>query len=440
MWVVVDRGPWFVSRGEAGGVTEHEARTTDHDPLGHGSAFAILAGHVYFAVIHLDRSSMAQKIATHSDRTHTPAFIAARVEKLRAALLAAKLPALLVTNFPDVSYLTGFEGDDSYALVTAEKVLLISDSRYEEQITREAPWVTAVMRQKQIMEEVGRQVRKIGLTKLGVQAESLTLAQKGTLEGFLKGKSKGRSVKLAPAKELVIKLRHHKDAHEISILEEAIRIAEGAFEALKGHIRGGGQILTENEIASLLVHEMRKRGALNSSFDSIVAVGANGSLPHYRPQNVQLTNNTPLLIDWGARYRGYCSDLTRVLFIGNVPAAIRKIYQVVLDAQMAAIEAIKPGKTGKQIDKIARDIIAKAGYGKNFGHGLGHGVGRDIHEALSLSKLSTTVLEPGMVVTVEPGIYLPGVGGVRIEDDILVTDTGCRVLSRLPKDLASAQL
>jgi Xaa-Pro aminopeptidase len=297
------------------------------------------------------------------------------------------------------------------------------------------------MRSKLIMTEVAAQVRKLKLARLAVQAESLTLAQKATLDEELKQAIKGKSrPKLIPIKDLIINFRHIKDTHEIAILEEAIRIAEGAFEALKGHLRSSGQILTENELASHLVHEMRKRGALNSSFDSIIAVGANGSLPHYRPQNVQLTNGTPLLVDWGARYRGYCSDLTRVLFIGKVPDVIREIYQIVLDAQVAAIAAIKPGKTGKQIDKVARDIITKAGYGKQFGHGTGHGIGRDIHEALSLSRLSNTTLEPGMIVTVEPGIYLPGIGGVRIEDDIVVTETGCRVLSRLPKDLASAQL
>ncbi len=374
--------------------------------------------------------------------TKAPSFLAQRLTHLRAAMLQNKIPAdragLLVTNFPDVSYLTGFEGDDSYALITHDQTFLISDSRYQEQITREAPWVRSIMRQKLIMTEVARQTHKLKINKLAVQSESLTLAQKATLQEQL---FLARSpAKILPLKDLVIKLRHIKDPHEIALIEEAIRIAEGAFVALKGHLRGGGNLLTENEIASLLVHEMRKRGALNSSFDSIVAIGPNGSLPHYRLQNIQLTNNSPLLIDWGARYRGYCSDLTRVLFIGQVPPKIREIYQIVLDAQLASIAAIAPGKTGKHVDKVGRDLITKAGYGKQFGHGTGHGIGRDIHEPISLAKLSTTTLQPGMIITVEPGIYLPGLGGVRIEDDILVTQSGYRVLSNLPKDLASAQL
>src|SRR5262249_43594487 len=159
--------------------------------------------------------------------------------------------------------------------------------------------------------------------------------------------------------------------------------------------------------------EMRKRGALNSSFDTIIAVGANGSLPHYRPRDARLTHNTSLLVDWGALAHGYCSDLTRVLFFGPPSQKMREIYQITLDAQLAAIAAIGPGKKAVDIDKIARDIISKAGYGDHFGHGLGHGIGRDIHEAIAFNKISKVVLKPGMVLTVEPGIYLPGVGGVR---------------------------
>jgi Xaa-Pro aminopeptidase len=364
-----------------------------------------------------------------------PAYIRARIEKVRAALGVLKCESLLVTGFADVSWLTGFEGDDSHVLLTEDRLILISDSRYEEQIGREAPWARTIMRKKSILEEVARQAGKLRIHRLGVQAESLTLKGKAALLEFFKA-AKTR-IKIKPLSEVIVKLRHIKDDREISIMEEAIRIAESAFSALKGVIKPG---MTENEIAGLLGFEMRKLGALNSSFDSIVAAGPNGSLPHYRPGDVPLLPNSPLLVDWGARHRGYCSDLTRVLLLGNVPAPIREIYQIVLEAQLAGIAAIRPGAHGKKVDKAARDVISKAGYGRQFGHGTGHGVGRDIHEAISLSRLSTTILEPGMIVTVEPGIYLPGVGGVRIEDDVLVTPTGCRVLSTLPKDLASAAL
>jgi Xaa-Pro aminopeptidase len=320
--------------------------------------------------------------------------------------------------------------------VTPDRLVLISDFRYDEQIAREAPWVELILRSKGMADEVAKTFRKLKLPRVGVQAESMTLGQRDGLLALFKDKKKG-GVKLTPVSNIIIELRHIKDAHEIAILEGAIAAAEGAFNATRAQIKIG---MTEGEIAGLLGFEMRKRGALNSSFDSIVAVGPNGSLPHYRPTDVPLTGNTSLLIDWGALYQKYCSDLTRVLFFGDPSPKMREIYRVTLDAQMAAIEAIKPGKKAKAIDKVARDVITKAGYGKQFGHGLGHGIGRDIHEPIAFNKLSKITLKPGMVLTVEPGIYLPGVGGVRIEDDILVTETGYKVLTTLPKSLEWARM
>jgi Xaa-Pro aminopeptidase len=378
---------------------------------------------------------MATSSPTHPHPTPAP-FIAARVAKVRAALKAGKLPeTALLTSFVDISWLTGFEGDDSYVLLTPDKVILLSDSRYTEQIDREAPWIRTVMRKKGILDEVAKQVKGLKIDALTVQAESMTLRGQSKLLELLK--KVGVRVKLKAAADLCITPRNIKDEHEVAIMEEAIRIAEGGFLALKSALKPG---VTENEIAGLLGYEMRKRGALNSSFDSIIGFGPNGSLPHYRPADAKLAANMPILLDWGARYRGYCSDLTRCLFLGTVAPKMREIYKIVLEAQLAAIAAIKPGAHGKKVDKAARDVITKAGYGDNFGHGTGHGLGRDVHESLSLSRLSTTTLQPGMIVTVEPGIYLPGIGGVRIEDDILVTPTGHRVLSSLPKDLASASL
>lgn len=364
-----------------------------------------------------------------------PQYIAARIERLRSLLAKQKLPGLLITSYQDVSYLTGFEGDDSYLVITPERAILISDSRYEEQISREAPWLSSHMRTKGILLETAKILHKLKLPKCGVQAETMTLSQLQGLKDHLSS-----PIKFIPVSDLIVNLRHIKDEHEILIIEKSIQIAEEAFVALRSYISENLGNISENEVASLLVHEMRKRGASGPSFDTIVGTGPNGSLPHYRPGSVLVQDDCGLLIDWGARYQGYCSDLTRVLFIGSIPPPMGKVYQIVLEAQKAAIAAIKPGKHGKDIDKIARDIITKAGYGACFGHGLGHGFGRDIHEPIALSKLSKTVLQPGMVITVEPGIYLPGVGGVRIEDDILVTPQGFRVLSKLPKDLSWAQL
>ena len=343
-----------------------------------------------------------------------------------------KLSAMLITNFVDVSYATGFEGDDSWALILSDRIYLISDFRYVEQIEVECPWVTLVVRKNSLADEVGRLALKHRLDRIGIQGEAVTLRQKQAIDAALKP----AKTRLKPTLDLMSKLRNIKDSHELGITEAAIRIAQEGFLALHPQLRVG---MTENEIAGLLVYEMRRRGASNSAFDSIICAGANGSLPHYRPADVQITGDMALLCDWGALYRGYRSDLTRMIFLGKVPTKIREIYKIVLEAQQAAIEAIEPGARAALVDKKARDIIARAGYKKNFGHGLGHGVGRDIHEALSLSAKSTAVLAPGMVVTVEPGIYLPGTGGVRIEDDVLVTHDGCRVLSSLPRDMESSQ-
>lgn len=369
-------------------------------------------------------------MASRASPTPDP-FIAARLGALRAAMARQKLPALLVTNFADVSYLTGFEGDDSFLIVTPDHALLISDSRYAEQISREAAWVDTYIRKKGILEETARLLKRLKIRTLGVQAESMTLAQRDGLAAA------DRKLKLKSVQDIVITLRNVKDERELALIERSIAMAEHGFESVKALLKVG---MTEHEIASLLVHEMCRRGASGPSFDTIVAIGPNAALPHYRPGAVKLQKGATLLIDWGAKGYGYCSDLTRVLFVGSIPPALGEIYQIVLEAQMAAIAAIRPGKTGRQIDKIARDIIAKAGYGDKFGHGLGHGIGRDIHEPVWLGRFGKMKLQPGMVVTVEPGIYLPGVGGVRIEDDVLVTRDGCRVLTHLSKTLENAKI
>ena len=364
-----------------------------------------------------------------------PPHLAQRLEALRAVQRKKKLPALLVNYGPDVSYLTGFEGDDSWALVTPDTVWLVTDSRYSQQVSRQCPWVRMVVRKKGLAEALARIMARSGLSSVAAQEESLTVREERSLRTALN--KSGKKVALKSVTGLVSALRNCKDAVEIKLLEQAVAVAQHGFEKLKASLHTG---MTENEIAALLVYEMRRRGAEDASFETIVAAGANGSLPHYRPGNVKLENNSALLIDWGARVGGYRSDLTRMIFVGQVPRKVKEIYQVVREAQQAAIAAIKPGRTGREVDKIARNIIKKAGYAEAFGHGLGHGIGRDIHEPLSLSPRSTVILDAGMVVTVEPGIYLPGIGGVRSEDDVLVTPDGHRVLSTLPNDIGAARL
>lgn len=226
-------------------------------------------------------------------------------------------------------------------------------------------------------------------------------------------------------------IRKVKDDHEIDLVRKSVQVAEEAFEAVRSEIKVG---LSESYLAGLLVFELRSRGASSTSFECIVAAGAASSLPHYRPTEALVQRDQPLLIDWGALYKGYCSDLTRTLMIGRVSPKLKEIYKVVLEAQEAAIQFLRPGVTTVQADRVARDVIEKAGYGEFFGHGLGHGIGREIHELPSMRRTGgEDELRPGMIVTVEPGIYLPGQGGVRIEDDILITHSGCEVLSSLDK-------
>lgn len=359
-------------------------------------------------------------------------YLIARLAAARAAMDQRGLNGLLLTHPPDIAYLTDFTGDDSVALVTPRQIWLVTDFRYKEQAHIEAGWLRLVIRSGQMDEALAKTLRKAAVGRVGFEAGRTTVAQ---LRGLQKALRQHKPpIKTVPLDGLVPNLRKIKDQHEISIIRDAVEAAERAFGAVRAKVRPG---MTENYVAALLTMEMRARGASGSSFPVIVAAGPSSSLPHYRPGQTVVRNGQPLLIDWGALLGGYCSDLTRTLFVGPVSKRMREIYKVVLDAQLSAIAALRPGLTTHQADRVARDIIRKAGYGKYFGHGLGHGIGRDIHELPALRKSGVDEpLRPGMVVTVEPGIYLPGEGGVRIEDDVLITPSGCEVLSSLDKSLA----
>jgi len=245
------------------------------------------------------------------------------------------------------------------------------------------------------------------------------------------------SVKLVATRGVLSDLRAIKDAFEIRAIRKSVKLQEEAMEATLPQLEVGQ---TETEVAAILEYEMRWRGADGPSFQTIAAARANGSKPHARPGSTRTASSRPLLIDWGARLDGYCSDMTRTFCFGRWPKVMREIYEVTLEAQIAACEAVRPGITGAELDAVARDIIEAAGYGDRFGHSLGHGIGLDVHEMPRIAKTAKAALEPGMIVTIEPGIYLPGVGGVRIEDDVLVTERGGKNLSRLPKDIEWATL
>jgi len=339
------------------------------------------------------------------------------------------LPAYLLTDRMDGYYLTGFTGEDSAVLVLPRRVYVITDRRFDESFTHECPWATKVLRERLLDEAVGKLLVKLHLPRVGVQPDRMTLELHDSL------RRTARAVRLVKAPLIVNRQRVLKDESELRVMDQAIRIAQDAFEATCRTIRLGQ---TEQQLAARLEYEMQLRGATGASFPTIVAEGANASLPHAFPGQRQVRKGSAILFDWGAIHGFYCSDLTRMVFVGSIPLKIRKIYGVVQEAKKQATEAIRPGARMCDVDAVARDHIKKAGYGKYFGHGLGHGLGLAVHEAPSLSWRSQEKLQAGMVVTVEPGIYLPGVGGVRLEDDVLVTEKGFRQLSRLGEDLEGA--
>lgn len=370
-----------------------------------------------------------------SSKPAAPDF-SARVARCLAALakLAPDARYLLVTNPRDVGYLTGFLGGDSYLLVGAGKPVIISDFRYQEELEPLASWCSIVIRKGAMLPSVAEVLNNRGSQgAVAIQADHLTVSARSAMAKL------APKVPLIDCSGVVAGLRAIKDDFEVAMLRKAIAIQQESMLATLPQIgralsknKGKGSI-TEAEIAAILEREMKMRGSARPSFETIVAARAKGSLPHYRPGNIKLTRNQPLLIDWGATWAGYHGDMTRTFCFGNWPRKIAKIYAIVHEAHQVAAAALAPGKTTFEIDKLARDHIAAAGFGEYFGHGLGHGIGLDIHEDPRLSHMTEGVtLQPGHVVTIEPGIYLPGVGGVRLENDYLVTTTGCMNLCSLP--------
>jgi Xaa-Pro aminopeptidase len=360
-----------------------------------------------------------------------PERFAQRRDKLSAAILKKGLDGLLVTNFSNVTYLTGFTGDSSYLLLTRSGELVISDFRYVTQLDEECHGLDRFIRKPEITvtQAAARVLKRARLGKVGIEGASLTVAAKELLEREL------RSTQIVTTLGMVEELRQVKDAGEVVAIRRAIRQAEKAFAVLRATIRGDQ---TEKQVADDLEMQIRQLGAKQTSFSPIVAVGAKAALPHYRPGGVRIDASPAVLIDWGADEGLYKSDLTRLLVTGRIPPKLETVYGVVLTAQRRAIDAIRPGVACHEVDAVAREVIKQAGFGRRFGHALGHGVGLDIHEAPRVGPRQKQLLKAGMVVTVEPGIYLPGRFGVRIEDDVLVTKDGCEVLSTLPKEFADA--
>ncbi len=356
-------------------------------------------------------------------------FTVSRVTKLQKMITSStqKLDGLLVVKPTNVTYLSGFTGDSTYLLVFPESAALLSDSRYTIQLYEEAPEIPARIRnaktslQSMAEREITDQQHR-GTFRLGIESDGMSYQE------FLDCQTKfqTKNIEVVPVKGLVEQLRSIKDKFEISQIRQAVYIAQKAYKTIMAGLLPS---MLEREIAVELEYQMRKMGATDLGFHTIVGVGSRAALPHAVPGNARVDESDLLLIDWGADVGGYKSDFTRTAVTGKLTPKFKKIYGIVREAQQAAIAAIKPDVACNTIDSIARDVINKAGYGKNFGHGLGHSVGLDIHESPSFAVKDETILKPGMVLTVEPGIYLESWGGIRIEDDILVTKDGCEVLT-----------
>jgi len=374
--------------------------------------------------------------------THAKAYLKVRQVSVRNALKELNLDGILLTHPPDLAYLTNFTGDDSIGLITAKDFFLVTDFRYKEQAQVEAGWLKISMRDAKMSDALIAPFAASGVKRIGFEANFTTVGQIDALHRSMRqAQEKGTlpsSVDLVPLENVMVNIRRVKDDTEIDLIRKSVAIAEEAYEAVRAGIEVGQ---TENYVAGQLIFELRARGASDSSFPVIVATGAHSSLPHYHPSESLLRRDQPLLIDWGAVHKGYCSDLTRTLMIGRVSDKMKRVYLTVLQAQLAAIKFLRPGVTTMQADRVARDVIGDAGFREYFGHGLGHGIGREIHELPVLRQTGgEEELRPGMVVTVEPGIYLPGEGGVRIEDDVLITHSGCEVLSTLDKSFEGCHL
>jgi Xaa-Pro aminopeptidase len=344
-------------------------------------------------------------------------YMRRRVRNVREQLRKRHIDALILAKPANVTYLTGFLGEDSWAIVTSKAVYLLTDSRYTEQAQKECVGTVIVERKDLIAPAAGKLVRKLR-PKVAVAVESsISVAMYRVLK-------KGIDVPLKPAGEIVETLRAVKDEEETTAITTAAAIAAAAFKKAVRHAKPG---VTEGELAGILDLEMRRQGA-KVGFETIVAFGPNASRPHHQPGPRKLAETDTVLIDFGARYKGYCCDITRSFVIGKPTAAYRNAYQAVEKAQAAAIDAARAGIELAKLDAIPRSIIRESGL-PVYGHGTGHGFGLEIHEMPFLREKAEGRLKAGQIITIEPGVYIPGKLGVRIEDDILITESGCELLT-----------
>ncbi len=352
-----------------------------------------------------------------------------RLDRLVARLGERELDGVLISAPENRQYMSGFTGSAGYLFIANGHAVLVTDSRYTEQAANQAPDYE-VVQVRGGWDWLLELVRSTGVRRLGFESQNMTVATYNNLIDALKEDDAASKVSLIAASGLAEEQRVVKDGSELEELQRAINASDAAMEAVCPNIREG---MTEREVAWRMEMTMRDFGADSISFDTIVAAGPNGAMAHHRPSDREIQAGEPIVIDMGARVDGYCSDITRTVLVGEPDEMFRKIYDIVLGAQLTAIHTVKPGMTGEDCDGLSRDVIAEAGYGDNFGHSLGHGVGLAVHENPRVSPRSNDPLEPDMVFTVEPGIYISGWGGVRIEDIVVLGEQGATPLSKASK-------
>lgn len=349
------------------------------------------------------------------------------MDRLRLSFSSVGADTLLVTHLPNIQYLCGFTGSAALLLVAASCSTLYTDSRYNFQAREEVRDARIKIAKKGLLRALGQDLRgRRGRLRLGYSPSQVTVAQKKTLEELAGGR-----VRWVPANNLVEKLRAIKDSSELETMREAAALITRVFRGVVRDIRPG---ITELALAAELEYAMKAEGASGPSFETIVASGPRSAWAHARPSSKPLRKSELVVLDQGAILRGYCSDMTRTVFLGRASVRVRRAYRAVLEAQEAAKRAIRPGVKAEAVDAAARRVLGRYGLSRYFTHSTGHGLGLEVHEFPRLGRGEKTTLEEGMVVTVEPGVYLEGVGGIRIEDDVVVSSRGAEDLTTAPRE------
>jgi Xaa-Pro aminopeptidase len=349
--------------------------------------------------------------------------VESRTDRVTALLDERELDSLLVSDLVNVRYLTGFTGTNGACVITRDERIFITDFRYLEQAGEQVTGYERVKGERDLLADVAERLRgRAGFDDAHVSVRTHARLLDKVADG----------VELVPAAGVVEQVRLVKDGGEVERIREAARIADAALERLRERGLAGR---TEAEVARTLVRDMEDLGAEGPSFPPIVAAGPHGASPHAVPREVEIPAGTLVVVDWGARFEGYCSDCTRTLATGEIDDSAREVYELVERAQAAALDAVRAGAGNREVDAVARDMIEAAGHGERFGHGLGHGVGLEVHEEPRLARTVDGTLDAGTIVTIEPGVYLPGEIGVRIEDLVVVTEDGRDVLTSFPKGL-----